>query len=103
MLYDFDSVVLNISDLAYSGEQSLEGFDLNTMLGEMGISEGDIKKLGITSLPVYFYAQTPADDKSALGNLLGGIGQLKFVVFKSGCKRHVYIVVNGFVQSRKIY
>lgn len=74
MLYDFDSVVLNISDLAYSGEQSLEGFDLNTMLGEMGISEGDIKKLGITSLPVYFYAQTPADDKSALGNLLGGIG-----------------------------
>ena len=74
MLYDFDSVVLNISDIAYSGEQSLEGFDLNTMLGEMGISEGDIKKLGITSLPVYFYAQTPADDKSALGNLLGGIG-----------------------------
>ena len=74
MLYDFDSVVLNTSDLAYSGEQSLEGFDLNTMLGEMGISEGDIKKLGITSLPVYFYAQTPADDKSALGNLLGGIG-----------------------------
>lgn len=74
MLYDFDSVVLNISDLAYSGEQSLEGFDLNTMLGEMGISEGDIKKLGITSLPVYFYAQRPADDKSALGNLLGGIG-----------------------------
>lgn len=73
MLYDFDSVVLNISDIAYSGEQSLEGFDLNTMLGEMGISEGDIKKLGITSLPVYFYAQTPADDKSALGNLLGGI------------------------------
>ena len=74
MLYDFDSVVLNTSDLAYSGEQSLEGFDLNTMLGEMGISEGDIKKLGITSLPVYFYAQTPADDGSALGNLLGGIG-----------------------------
>lgn len=74
MLYDFDSVVLNISDIAYSGEQSLEGFDLNTMLGEMGISEGDIKKLGITSLPVYFYAQTPADDGSALGNLLGKIG-----------------------------
>lgn len=73
MLYDFDSVVLNISDIAYSGEQSLEGFDLNTMLGEMGISEGDIKKLRIPSLPVYFYAQTPADDKSALGNLLGGI------------------------------
>lgn len=73
MLYDFDSVVLNISDIAYSGEQSLEGFDLNTMLGEMGISENDIKKLGITSLPVYFYAQTPADDKSALGNLLGKI------------------------------
>ena len=74
MLYDFDSVVLNISDLAYSGEQSLEGFDLNTMLGEMGISEGDIKKLGITSLPVYFYAQTLENDDSALGNLLGGIG-----------------------------
>ena len=74
MLYDFDSVVLNISDIAYSGEQSLEGFDLNTMLGEMGISEGDIKKLGITSLPVYFYAQTPENDSSALGKLLGGIG-----------------------------
>ena len=74
MLYDFDSVVLNTSDLAYSGEQSLEGFDLNTMLGGMGIAENDIKKLGIPSLPVYFYAQTPADDGSALGNLLGKIG-----------------------------
>lgn len=74
MLYDFDSVVLNTSDIAYSGEQSLEGFDLNTMLGGMGIAKEDIKKLGITSLPVYFYAQTPADDGSALGNLLGGIG-----------------------------
>lgn len=74
MLYDFDSVVLNTSDLAYSGEQSLEGFDLNTMLGGMGIVENDIKKLGIPSLPVYFYAQTPADDGSALGNLLGKIG-----------------------------
>lgn len=74
MLYDFDSVVLNTSDLAYSGEQSLEGFDLNTMLGGMGIAEDGIKKLGITSLPVYFYAQTPADDGSALGNLLGKIG-----------------------------
>lgn len=74
MLYDFDSVVLNTSDIAYSGEQSLEGFDLNTMLDGMGIAEDDIKKLGITSLPVYFYAQTPADDGSALGNLLGGIG-----------------------------
>lgn len=74
MLYDFDSVVLNISDLAYSGEQSLEGFDLNTMLGGMGIAEDGIKKLGITSLPVYFYAQTPENDSSALGNLLGGIG-----------------------------
>ncbi|WP_288602606.1 hypothetical protein [uncultured Treponema sp.] len=74
MLYDFDSVVLNTSDIAYSGEQSLEGFDLNNMLGGMGIAEEDIKKLGIPSLPVYFYAQTPADDKSALGNLLGGIG-----------------------------
>ena len=73
MLYDFDSVVLNTSDLAYSGEQSLEGFDLNTMLGGMGIAEDGIKKLGITSLPVYFYAQTPADDGSALGNLLGKI------------------------------
>lgn len=73
MLYDFDSVVLNTSDLAYSGEQSLEGFDLNTMLGGMGIAENDIKKLGIPSLPVYFYAQTPADDGSALGNLLGKI------------------------------
>lgn len=74
MLYDFDSVVLNTSDLAYSGEQSLEGFDLNTMLGGMGIAENDIKKLRIPSLPVYFYAQTPADDGSALGNLLGKIG-----------------------------
>lgn len=74
MLYDFDSVVLNTSDLAYSGEQSLEGFDLNTMLGGMGIAENDIKKLGIPSLPVYFYAQTAADDGSALGNLLGKIG-----------------------------
>lgn len=74
MLYDFDSVVLNISDIAYSGEQSLEGFDLNTMLGGMGIAENDIKKLGIPSLPVYFYAQKPADDGSALGNLLGKIG-----------------------------
>lgn len=74
MLYDFDSVVLNISDLAYSGEQSLEGFDLNTMLGGMGIAEDGIKKLGITSLPVYFYAQTPENDSSALGKLLGGIG-----------------------------
>lgn len=74
MLYDFDSVVLNISDLAYSGEQSLKGFDLNNMLGGMGIAEEDIKKLGIPSLPVYFYAQTPADDGSALGNLLGKIG-----------------------------
>lgn len=74
MLYDFDSVVLNTSDIAYSGEQSLEGFDLNNMLGGMGIAEEDIKKLGIPSLPVYFYAQTPADDGSALGNLLGGIG-----------------------------
>lgn len=74
MLYDFDSVVLNTSDLAYSGEQSLEGFDLNTMLGGMGIAEDDIKKLRIPSLPVYFYAQTPADDGSALGNLLGKIG-----------------------------
>lgn len=74
MLYDFDSVVLNTSDIAYSGEQSLEGFDLNTMLGGMGIAKEDIKKLGITSLPVYFYAQTPADDGSALGKLLGGIG-----------------------------
>lgn len=74
MLYDFDSVVLNTSDLAYSGEQSLEGFDLNTMLGGMGIAENDIKKLGIPSLPVYFYAQTQADDGSALGNLLGKIG-----------------------------
>ena len=74
MLYDFDSVVLNTSDLAYSGEQSLEGFDLNTMLGGMGIAKDDIKKLGIPSLPVYFYAQTPADDGSALGNLLGKIG-----------------------------
>lgn len=73
MLYDFDSVVLNTSDLAYSGEQSLKGFDLNTMLGGMGIAENDIKKLGIPSLPVYFYAQTPADDGSALGNLLGKI------------------------------
>lgn len=74
MLYDFDSVVLNTSDIAYSGEQSLEGFDLNNMLGGMGIAEEDIKKLGIPSLPVYFYAQTPADDGSALGNLLGKIG-----------------------------
>ena len=74
MLYDFDSVVLNTSDLAYSGEQSLEGFDLNTMLGGMGIAKDDIKKLRIPSLPVYFYAQTPADDGSALGNLLGKIG-----------------------------
>lgn len=74
MLYDFDSVVLNTSDLVYSGEQSLEGFDLNTMLGGMGIAENDIKKLRIPSLPVYFYAQTPADDGSALGNLLGKIG-----------------------------
>lgn len=74
MLYDFDSVVLNTSDLAYSGEQSLDGFDLNTMLGGMGIAKDDIKKLRIPSLPVYFYAQTPADDGSALGNLLGGIG-----------------------------
>lgn len=74
MLYDFDSVVLNISDLAYSGEQSLEGFDLNTMLGGMGIAEDGIKKLGITSLPVYFYAQTLENDDSALGKLLGGIG-----------------------------
>ena len=73
MLYDFDSVVLNTSDLAYSGEQSLDGFDLNTMLGGMGIAKDDIKKLRIPSLPVYFYAQTPADDGSALGNLLGGI------------------------------
>lgn len=76
MLYDFDSVVLNTSDLAYSGEQSLEGFDLNNMLCGMGIAEEDIKKLRIPSLPVYFYAQTPADDGSALGNLLGGIGIL---------------------------
>lgn len=74
MLYDFDSVVLNTSDIAYSGEQSLEGFDLNTMLGGMGIAENDIKKLRIPSLPVYFYAQTPAVDGSALGKLLGGIG-----------------------------
>lgn len=74
MLYDFDSVVLNTSDLAYSGEQSLDGFDLNTMLGGMGIAKDDIKKLRIPSLPVYFYAQTPADDGSALGNLLGKIG-----------------------------
>ena len=74
MLYDFDSVVLNTSDIAYSGEQSLDGFDINTMLGGMGIAKDDIKKLGITSLPVYFYAQTPADDGSALGNLLGKIG-----------------------------
>lgn len=74
MLYDFDSVVLNTSDLAYSGEQSLDGFDLNNMLGGMGIAKDDIKKLRIPSLPVYFYAQTPADDGSALGNLLGKIG-----------------------------
>lgn len=74
MLYDFDSVVLNTSDLAYSGEQSLEGFDLNNMLGGMGIAEDGIKKLGITSLPIYFYAQTPENDDSALGKLLGGIG-----------------------------
>ena len=76
MLYDFDSVVLNTSDLAYSGEQSLEGFDLNNMLGGMGIAKDDIKKLRIPSLPVYFYAQTPENDGSALGKLLGGIGIL---------------------------
>ncbi|MCR5218969.1 hypothetical protein, partial [Treponema sp.] len=73
MLYDWDSVTLNTSGTAIDGENSLDSFDLSSLLEGLSLDSDSIKNINIAALPVFFYAQKPTSSNSSLTDILNAL------------------------------
>ncbi|MBE6353314.1 hypothetical protein [Treponema sp.] len=73
MLYDWDSVTLNTDGTAIDGENSLDSFDLSSLLDGLSLDSDSIKNINIAALPVFFYAQKPTSSNSSLTDILNAL------------------------------
>ncbi|MBB5218827.1 hypothetical protein HNP77_001196 [Treponema rectale] len=73
MLYDWDSVTLNSDGTSVDGENSLESFDLSSLLDGLSLDEESIKNINIATLPVFFYAQKPTSTDDSLSDILNAL------------------------------
>ena len=71
LLYDWDTVTLDLSGQKVEGAKDMSFLDLSSLLSALPISSTDLKKIQVTALPVYFYAQKPT--ATSIANSLGDI------------------------------
>ena len=69
LVYDWDSIVLNLSSKTVNGNADLSAFSLNSFLALLPLSKTDLRKIQMTSFPIYFYAERPASESLDLGDL----------------------------------
>jgi hypothetical protein len=71
LLYDWDTVTLDLSGQKVEGTKDMSFLNLSSLLSALPISSTDLKKIQVTALPVYFYAQKPT--ATSIANSLGDI------------------------------
>ncbi|MBO7638268.1 MAG: hypothetical protein J6S91_04765, partial [Treponema sp.] len=86
IVYDWDSVSLNLSTVGLSFKDEMDlPFDLSSLMENLSIIGNEIRKIEVNEFPFYLYARTPSAT-SALASLFSGIGLngKLYIKFKDG-------------------
>ena len=69
LVFDWDSIVFDASSASVSGSADMSSFDVSSILSALPFSDDDKKKVQISTLPVYFFAEGGSDVTDLIGNI----------------------------------
>ncbi len=92
LVYDWDSVSLNLSNVKYSGDMNID-FSISSLLQDFSIANDMIKNVGLHTFPMYIFAE-----KASASSIFSGMsleGQMYVSYKENNVQKYIDVLNNG--------